>query len=366
MNGKQSQKAGDNSQQMQVENIIVNGISEERVREICHEVADRAIADNTHEANDVATKKIERFVDLLLPRIQRIENNYQSFSDPAFQVLLRKAQLTAACTEREDDYKLLSELLVHRIKNKSNIKKKASISKAVEIIDQIDDDSLCGLTLFHAMSSFVPVTGEITEGVSVLADLYSKLNPDCLPTDNSWIDNLSILGAATTIHFSEVKKFEDYLSSRLDGYVCVGIKKDSPEYSIALEKLSLYKLEQMIGNNELLDGYVRLLVAYKSQIHTPHFFSNELIDGKMQQVEQQLSDVQKQCLSDIFDMYSKDQNLKKKVIATFKQSLNSFDSIKKVCTWWNSINLDVDLTSIGKIIAHANAKRVDDTLPDLD
>lgn len=365
MESKQIQKAGNNSQQNIVNNYYY-GMTDEKALEIYDKQRELTISACSEVARTIADDRINQFAKLLLPRVQQIENDYQSFSDPAFQVLLRKAQLTAACTEREDDYKLLSELLVHRIENKSNIKKKASITKAVEIIDQIDDDSLCGLTLFHAMSSFVPVTGEITEGVSVLADLYSKLNPDCLPTDNSWIDNLSILGAATTIHFSEVKKFEDYLSSRLDGYVCVGIKKDSPEYSIALEKLSLYKLEQMIGNNELLDGYVRLLVAYKSQIHTPHFFSNELIDGKMQQVEQQLSDVQKQCLSDIFDMYSKDQNLKKKVIATFKQSLNSFDSIKKVCTWWNSINLDVDLTSIGKVIAHANAKNIDNSLPDLD
>lgn len=365
MESKQIQKAGNNSQQNIVNNYYY-GMTDEKALEIYDKQRELTISACSEVARTIADDRINQFAKLLLPRVQQIENDYQSFSDPAFQVLLRKAQLTAACTEREDDYKLLSELLVHRIENKSNIKKKASITKAVEIIDQIDDDSLCGLTLFHAMSSFVPVTGEITEGVSVLADLYSKLNPDCLPTDNSWIDNLSILGAATTIPFSEVKKFEDYLSSRLDGYVCVGIKKDSPEYSIALEKLSLYKLEQMIGNNELLDGYVRLLVAYKSQIHTPHFFSNELIDGKMQQVEQQLSDVQKQCLSDIFDMYSKDQNLKKKVIATFKQSLNSFDSIKKVCTWWNSINLDVDLTSIGKVIAHANAKNIDNSLPDLD
>ena len=365
MESKQIQKAGNNSQQNIVNNYYY-GMTDEKALEIYNKQRELTISACSEVARTIADDRINQFAKLLLPRVQQIENDYLSFSDPAFQVLLRKAQLTAACTEREDDYKLLSELLVHRIENKSNIKKKASITKAVEIIDQIDDDSLCGLTLFHAMSSFVPVTGEITEGVSVLADLYSKLNPDCLPTDNSWIDNLSILGAATTIPFSEVKKFEDYLSSRLDGYVCVGIKKDSPEYSIALEKLSLCKLERMIDNNELLDGYVRLLVACKSHIHTLHFFSNELIDGKMQQVEQQLSDVQKQCLSDIFDMYSKDQNLKKKVIATFKQSLNSFDSIKKVCTWWNSINLDVDLTSIGKVIAHANAKNIDNSLPDLD
>lgn len=365
MESKQIQKAGNNSQQNIVNNYYY-GMTDEKALEIYDKQRELTISACSEVAKTIADDRINQFAKLLLPRVQQIENDYQSFSDPAFQVLLRKAQLTAACTEREDDYKLLSELLVHRIKNKSNIKKKASISKAVEIIDQIDDDSLCGLTLFHTMSNFVPCAGIIIGGLTLLDNSYKKLNPDCLPTDNSWIDNLSILGAATTIPFSELKKFEDFLSEVLDGYVCVGIKKDSPEYSIALEKLSLCKLERMIDNNELLDGYVRLLVACKSHIHTLHFFSNELIDGKMQKVERQLSDAQQQCLSDIFDMYSKDQGLKNKVLATFKQFLNSFDSIKKVCTWWNSIKPNVRLTSIGKVIAHANAKRLDDTLPDLD
>lgn len=365
MESKQIQKAGNNSQQNIVNNYYY-GMTDEKALEIYNKQRELTISACSEVARTIADDRINQFANLLLPRVQQIENDYQSFSDPAFQALLRKAQLTAACTEREDDYKLLSELLVHRIENKSNIKKKASITKAVEIIDQIDDDSLCGLTLFHTMSNFVPCAGIIIEGLKLLDNLYKKLNPDCLPTDNSWIDNLSILGAATTIPFSELKKFEDYLSSQLDGYVCVGIKKDSPEYSIALEKLSLCKLERMIDNNELLDGYVRLLVACKSHIHTLHFFSNELIDGKMQKVKRQLSDAQQQCLSDIFDMYSKDQDLQNKVLATFKQFLNSFDSIKKVCTWWNSIDPNVRLTSIGKVIAHANAKNIDNSLPDLD
>lgn len=220
MSDKQVQKAGDNSQQLQAEKVyIINGITEERVRAICSEVAVKAIADNSNESNELAMKRIDCFTELMLPRIQSIEKTFESFAHPAFQVLLRKAQLTAACTERESDYKVLTELLVHRIKNKDNIKKKASISKAVEIIDQIDDDSLCALTLLHAITYFAPLSGNITEGINALTNLYCNLNYGDLPTDKLWLDNLSILGCMTVTPFLVLSPFEDRLFNSLNSAV---------------------------------------------------------------------------------------------------------------------------------------------------
>ena len=55
MDTKQMQKAGDNANQVQANTVyILNGISEERVREICSEIALQAIKENSHEANDIA------------------------------------------------------------------------------------------------------------------------------------------------------------------------------------------------------------------------------------------------------------------------------------------------------------------------
>lgn len=73
MSDKQVQKAGDNSQQLQAEKVyIINGITEERVRAICSEVAVKAIADNSNESNELAMKRIDCFTELMLPRIQSI------------------------------------------------------------------------------------------------------------------------------------------------------------------------------------------------------------------------------------------------------------------------------------------------------
>ena len=368
MESKQIQKAGDSSQQIQAQTVYVaNGISEQRVREICSEVAVRAIADNSLEASGVAMQRIERFVDLLLPRIQRIEKDFESFADPAFQVLLRKAQLTSACTERDADYSILSELLVHRINNRGNTKKKASILKAVEIIDQVDDDSLCAITMYHAIATFVPVAGSIVQGIQTLSGLYEKINPDLLPKNDMWMDNLSILGAISVIPFSSVPKYEEVIAQTLDGYVCVGIKKDSDEYEKAIELLKRQGINQSILiDNELLEGYVRLAVSQKSSIDSLSYNTISIIEGQPQRVGYPLSADQKKSLYDIFDLYSKDGQLKATVNKNINSLLNSYKPLAKTISWWNSLSANFRTTSIGRVIAHTNAKRIDDTLPDLD
>ena len=368
MSDKLLQKAGDNSQQIQTGTVyITNGITEQRVREICSEVAVKVIADNSIESGEVATQRIERFVDLLLPRIQRIEKDFDSFSDPAFQVLLRKAQLTSACTERDCDYSILSELLVHRIKNKGNIKKKASIVKAVEIIDQVDDDSLCAITMYHAIRNFIPLTGKIVDGLKVLSELYEKINPSLLPENEMWMDNLSILGAITIVPFSAVPKYEEFLAKMLDGYVCIGIKKDSDEYVKAIKSLKEHCIsETILLDNELLDGYVRLGVNEKRAIENLKYSSITVIDGQIQKVDYGINDEQKKCLYDIIELYSKNEKLQSIVNENFKTLINSFEPLAKTMKWWDNLSSSFRTTSIGKVIAHTNAKRIDSTLPDLD
>lgn len=365
---RQNQTAGDNSQQIQAQTVyITNGISEQRVREICSEVATKAIADNTFEAGNVAMQRIERFVDLLLPRMQRIEQDFASFADPAFQIILRKAQLTAACTEREDDYNLLSELLAHRVNNKADIKKKASINRAVEIIDQIDDDSLCGMTLLHAMRSFSPISGSIHEGLSALDALYQKLNLGTLPTDELWIDNLSVLGAATTVPFSKMGKYEDHLINALDGYCCVGISKDCPDYSTAIEMLAQNKINvSVLVDNELLDGYVRIGIPQKSSIEELQSTVTEIINGVIRTRFIPISEAQKKCMRKVLELYSKDHAQQEKAEKVFAEKIHSFPSLNHAANWWNSCKQNVILTSVGKAIAHTNAKSIDSTLPDLD
>lgn len=347
---KQEQNAGDNAQQFQANNIIFNnGITEKRAREIYIEMSRKAIEECTNEANATADKRIREFENHLIPRMEAMESNFESFTDPSFQVLLKKAQLTACCTDREADYKILSELLVHRVKNKKDIKRKASITKAAEIIDQIDDDALCALTVFHAINTFIPTAGDIILGLRILDELYEKLNLEELPNDTLWMDNLSILGAIDIIPFEPSKKYEEYLFNSLDGYICTGIKKYSEEHRDIINDLMKVQISPtVLVDNILLEGYVRISLYKKDAI------------------SKALNNQQKECLNKILDMYVKDDKLQIEVKQNFNKLFYSFKSIKKAFDWKNSIKQSVRLTSIGRVIAHANARRINNSLPDLD
>lgn len=88
---KQTQKAGDNSQQFQANTIIINqGIDEKRAREICTETFEIAKRDFTQEAMACAIERVKKLEDRLMTRMLPIEGAINSFSNPAFQVLLTR------------------------------------------------------------------------------------------------------------------------------------------------------------------------------------------------------------------------------------------------------------------------------------
>ena len=80
-NNKQLQKAGDNSQQLQMVNPIINvGITEERVREIFSEMNAIARQSYTQDAYELAMKRVGVFEELLMSKVEhRILKCLQNF-----------------------------------------------------------------------------------------------------------------------------------------------------------------------------------------------------------------------------------------------------------------------------------------------
>lgn len=368
MREEKIQKAGDNSQQLQIEKMTINyGISEKRAREIYSEMSEKAIAENTAYANEELKIRLEKLENIVIPRIEKVDKDFNVFADPAFQILLKKAQLTAACTDRDLDYNILSELLVHRIKNRTNIKKKASIAKAIEIIDQIDNDSLCALTLYHAVLSYIPNNGSIKNGIKILSELYEKFDLNDLPRNNEWIDNLTILGVVYSVPYSSLAKLQDIYKKFFNGYVCVGMLKNSEEHKKALEKLNENNINtNIIVDHELLDGYVRLNIVQRESIQDLIGSTKLFNNGTLTLVKSKISQTQKDCLLSIFDSYSKDKEMLEIVKKKFEDLLFSFPPMKITAEWWNSLETNIYITSVGRVLAHTNAKRIDSNIPDLD
>jgi len=365
---KQVQKAGDGSIQYQI-GTIVTGIDEKRAREVYSEMSEQTLAQCAAEALTVADKRIEAFKEVLIPRMEAVEKNFESFCDPSFQVLLKKAQLSAACTGKTEDYSILSELLVHRINNKNNVKKKASIAKAIEIIDQIDDDSLMALSVLHAINTIRPVSGGIVFGLTTLSSFYEKILYQQLPLNNDlWIDNLLILGTITILPLTKSEDLASVLARRLSGYVCVGIKKDSNELEQARKCLEEANLSQgFLVDHELLDGYVRLAITQLDDLGKIKITRSGMIDGVSVQINDcAIIDNERKCLENIISLYSKNEQLLQQVNEAFRKLLTTFTPIKQLADWWDHAFTSITLTSVGSVLAHTNAKRIDSRLPDMD
>ncbi len=110
----------------------------------------------------------------MLPKILLYDEKLSIFGEPEFQILIRKAQIAAASSERESDYEMLADLLLHRAEQHENRERRLGISKAIEIVDQIDDLALIALSIVYAVSKYTPVSSNIHEGLGALNKLCGK------------------------------------------------------------------------------------------------------------------------------------------------------------------------------------------------
>lgn len=367
MGNKQVQEAGDNSQQLQANNMIVNvGIDEKRAREICQEMILQLKNKHTEEALKVAESRVSEFEDRLMNKMKVIDGALEAFADPSFQLLLVEAQKKAASTERPADYDLLSELLVHRFQNGTDRNIRAGITRAVEIVDEISDKALLGLTVFHAVSSFRPATGVIQEGLDVLNSLFGKLIYATLPSGNDWLDHLDILNTIRIGEFRRLKKMEEYYSEQFAGYMDVGIKKLSQEYDKAIELLNSNNLPlNILIEHELNTDYIRLNIFNKKDIDTLKLTHQISFNGHTIPLESPLTDTEKNAIRSIYDLYKQDVEIRQENVNKFMEEWNKRANLKILREWWNNIEVSIQLTSVGKVLAHANAQRCDESLPSL-
>lgn len=361
---KQIQKAGDGSQQVQMVNpTFLIGIDEKRVREVCSEIAFDTIKQCTQEASNIAMERIEKFTMDLVPRMERIESDFKSFSEPSFQFELRNAQKVAASTNRESDYELLSELLVHRVEHSDERMIKASIAKAIEIVDQIDDDALCALTLVYAINNWTAVSGNITQGLDTMNKLFSSICYRELPNRFEWVYHLDILNVVRCNSISTFKKFSEYYPICFEGYSCVGIPKNTEIYQKAETLLKEANLPTtVLIEHELNKEYVRLNVRNRNSIkdmRIPIFVEPNTV------LLRNLSEEEINVLNSIWDLYSNDAKLKEEFKKAFMEKWDSFDTLKSVRLWWESLPNSIVITPVGKVLAHANAQKYNKQVPDI-
>lgn len=353
------QKARDNTTQISADTVKL-GIDEKRVREIIKEENQLALREMKIIAEDTAIKRLDNYTNVLVPKLVKTEM-LEAFSDPSIQVLFKQSERTAVCTERQKDYELLSELLIHRIKRNGNYTTSAAIEKAISEVNNLSESALLGLTLTFAIQTYLPVTGFVRDGLTILDSLYGKIikNNIIELNDKSWIENLEITNSIRVDTLSTNKKLDEYFFETFDGYSCLGLKKDSKNYNEAVDILKENKIPLVVLSENILNkDYVRLNVIKLKNVREISFLDKNNLKCIIT-----INDKQENAIKKILELYEPNGSIKDK----FFELLNSYKNLSIVINWWNNNMLKnaFTITPIGKVIAHTNAKSIDNTLPDL-
>ena len=352
----QTQKAGDNSTLTQADTVINNyvtvGVSEERVREICREQFQILSAEYSKEAGQTAASRVEDFENSIILRLKQIDDKFRFLTDPAFQFLLRDAQRVAASTDKKGDYNLLSELLGAHVQNSGDRKKRAGISRAIKVVNDIDSSALCGLTVLFFIQNFSIIANNLNDLLLKFSLPIKAFMETDLPQGGDWLDHLDLLSAVRILQLNTFIKTHEIFTNSYDGILCVGIKENSEEYDKAVKILLEEKISPTaLVKNELLNGYVRLALGKKSDIAGSMFYNPSSPINPLDYDKYRAA-----CLK-VWELYSQDQALKKVVVDNFIKRWDEIECLKKLRLWWDNIPFTAKITDLGDALARANIIR---------
>lgn len=381
---KSEQTAGDNSTQVQagtVNNFYnttnIVGIDEKRARTICKEEYAIAKANWTQEAQGIAQERVMALEDKLIPKMKQHDETLKIFGDPAFQFVLRKAQISAASSGEEKDLDMLSELIVHRAEQNGNRERTLGITKAIEIIDQVPESSLIGLSIFYAIDRYEPESFDIHQGLKSLDNLYKGILNDIeLPVGTQWIENLDVLSAVRmgSPGIRPFKKMEEFLSNQL-ACLPMGIERNSQEYNeilSELHKVGLYDPKEEIaelnednGDNKkalkiemplfkehpLREGFLICACPPKFLTDNGSIIVTATIDSK--EFKFHLSEEQYLAYKHLSEMTYKDGRNVESLTSKLIKEWDNYEILKNVRIWWNQLPISFTITPIGVAIANA-------------
>lgn len=251
----------------------------------------------------------------------------------------------------------MAELLVHRVDRQDDRRIRAGVRGAIEIVEDITDEALLGLTIVNAIKSFISTSPNCSTALDILDEFYGELLYADLPRNERWIEELDLLNAIRINSGVKFLSLMDFYSISLNGIIAIGIKKESEEYNKALNILIENELNipNVLVDNCLLPGYVRINIETQDALN-----SRSLINSF---VSVEISEGQKMAIKSIFNLYSTDKELMKVVKDKFMQELEKRPNLSLLKEWFDNISTFFRITPIGEVLAYTNSKRCCSDLP---
>lgn len=340
--------------------ISSNSITEDRARLICKEEFQIALQNWSYEAGALAERRIRDLEDKIIPKMLEHDETLKIFGNPSFQMVIRKAQITAGCSDRAQDLDLLADLVLHRAKENGNKEHSVGITKAIEIVDQIASKALIAISLVYAYQKLLPVSNDMGQGLGILDELYDKIKQNIdLPTDQEWLEHLDVLSVVRLSNFGGFRKAKDFQCKTLSNYLTLGIDKKSEEYCNLVSEFRDHELplDMFVQDHPLRPGFARWWAPYDID-------SISLIEYSMKDKRTVIfSDKQREVLKRQQNILIKDGSEDSVMRDSFWDLYSSYPNLKLVSDWWDSFKIHFQITPIGVALANAYIHGIDPSVP---
>jgi len=250
------------------------------------------------------------------------------------------------------------------------------ISRAVEVVEQIDEDALAGITFIWLVTGILPSSGDPKEGLGVIDSLAGKFCDGRLPDGPNWLQRLDLLNCInySPIGFQSMKKWHQILADKRPGYVCAGISAENKDDAASELNGIITGLSQTIVDHLFRPGYCRLnaansqdaLKALESQLAIMRSLRSQpeavrqLVEFRILTDSENLGN--EEALRTFLTEIGIDTVNSEATEAMIKYVEANLPALQRLRSWWDSLPGLIQVTPLGQAIAYSNAKRFDELL----
>ena len=312
-----------------------------------------------------------------------------TFSDPAFQILLRKTQLHAAATSEQSDHELLAKLLSERAGEPSKPMHMV-VTRAVEVVEQIDPESLTGMMFLWFVTNVGPSLPDPKSGLASLDKLISKLLAGGeLPTGIGWLQRLDLMNCihsnpsmfqiqtspsmvqTSLSMFHTESKWQASLTASQPGYVCEGVLPgDADAIRLRLNRV-IPNLGSILVEHPFLPGRFRINAINSADLLNVLDSPLEILRQAKNQIP--LEALEQLRIEPLINALGTKEELQRILIEAKIDTVSAeasdnmlryveaeLPNLQKLRSWWENIVQTIVITPLGIAIAFSNAKRFDE------
>ena len=184
-------------------------------------------------------------------------------------------------------------------------------------------------------------------------NLLGQLLDSPLPQGAEWLEHLALLGAVRIKSFTRLHTIKEMIVEACPGYVDVGILKGSENHWKAISLLAWQGLPlDILVEHDLNKDYLRVNLLRRDMIDGVRLGAS--LDGPMCC----LTNSQRDAIESLYDLYVQDESLRRENISKFIEEWDKWPSLRALRLWWDAVKEYPEITSIGSVLAQANAERI--------